>query len=102
MRMLMTSHAYPPTVSGVTLVVQELARAMVRKGHAVMVVTASESAEPYDAEDEGVHLIRTRAIPNPFWKEAPIPLVPPRQLEEVIAHFQPQILHAHEPALLAL
>jgi glycosyltransferase involved in cell wall biosynthesis len=102
MRVLMTSHGYPPILSGVTLVVQKLARAMVRKGHAVTVITASETAEPYDDEDQGVRLIRVRSVPNPFWEEAPIPFPRPKRLEELIAEFQPELLHVHEPALLAL
>jgi 1,2-diacylglycerol 3-alpha-glucosyltransferase len=102
MRILMTSHGYPPTLSGVTLVVQKLARALVRKGHAVMVITGSELAEPYDDEDEGVQLIRVRSVPNPFWEEAPLPFLRPKRFQEMIAKFQPEIVHVHEPALLAL
>jgi 1,2-diacylglycerol 3-alpha-glucosyltransferase len=102
MRILMTSHGYPPTLSGVTLVVQKLARALVRKGHEVMIITGSELAEPYEDEDEGVHLVRVRSVPNPFWEEAPLPFVRPKRLQEMIAEFQPDILHVHEPALLAM
>jgi len=102
MRILMVSHGYPPTVSGVTLVAQKVARAMVRKGHTVMVVTASEHGRPYRSEDEGVQLVRVRATPNPFWKEGPIPHVSQKELERIASEFRPDILHTHEAAFLAL
>jgi 1,2-diacylglycerol 3-alpha-glucosyltransferase len=102
MRVLTVSHGYPPIVSGVTLVVQKLARAMVRKGHAVTVVTASEHTDSYHEEDDGVKLVRVHSVPNPFWEEAPLPFARSRQLEEIAEEFQPEILHAQESAILAL
>jgi 1,2-diacylglycerol 3-alpha-glucosyltransferase len=102
MRVLTVSHGYPPVVSGVSLVVQKIARAMVRKGHAVTVVTASEHTDSYHDDDDGVDVVRVHSVPNPFWEEAPLPLTRSRQLEEIAAHFQPEILHAQESALLAL
>ena len=102
MRILMVSHGYPPIVSGVTLVVQKIARAMVRKGHAVTVVTASEGGDLYYDEDEGVRLVRVRSAPNPFWKEGPIPFIGQKDLGEIIAETQPEILHAHDAAILGL
>lgn len=102
MRILMVSHGYPPTVSGVTLVVQKVARAMVRRGHHVAVVTASETGDPYRDEDEGVQLIRIRAAFNPFWKEAPIPFIGQHDLEKIVAEVRPDILHAQESAFLGI
>lgn len=103
MRILMMSHGYPPVLSGVTLVVQKLARAMVRRGHAVTVITASErGGERYYDEDEGVQLIRARSVPNPFWAEGPIPFIGQKDLEEIVAKVQPEIMHVHEAAFLSL
>ncbi len=102
MRILMSSHGYPPTISGVTLVVQKIARAMVRRGHAVTLVTASEHGEPYEAEDQGVRLVRVRSLPNPFWSEGPNPIARRGRLEEVIAEVQPDIIHVHEATLMAI
>lgn len=100
MRILMLSHGYPPTVSGVTLVVRKFSRALVRRGHRVMVVTASESRKPYDTEDRGVQLRRVRAFPNPFWKEGPIPLIGLGELRDIIRTFKPDVIHTHEGAIL--
>jgi 1,2-diacylglycerol 3-alpha-glucosyltransferase len=102
MRVLTVSHGYPPIVSGVSLVVQKIARAMVRKGHAVTVVTASEHTDSYHDDDDGVDVVRVHSVPNPFWTEAPLPLTRSRQLEEIAVNFRPEILHAQESAILAL
>ncbi|MGC9332699.1 MAG: glycosyltransferase, partial [Anaerolineae bacterium] len=102
MRILMASHGYPPILSGVTLVVQKLARAMVRRGHQVAVITSSDLEEPYETEDEGVRLIRVEGGLNPFWKEAPIPFIGQGDLAEIVHDTQPHILHAHESGVLGL
>lgn len=102
MRILMVSHTFPPVVSGVSLVVQKLSRAMVERGHSVTLVTGSDRMEPYSDEDEGVRLVRVRGLKNPFWEEAPIPFITQKDLDEIAAEIQPDILHAHEAALLAL
>jgi len=102
MRILMASHGYPPTISGVTLVVQKLARAMVQKGHTVTVVTASDRQEPYEATDQGVRLVRVRSWKNPYWKEGPIPTASPSELDDLVEDFRPDVLHVHEAAVLAL
>lgn len=98
----MISHGYPPTISGVTLVVQKLARAMVRKGHFVTVLTGSDRREPYDADDHGVRLIRVRSLANPFWKEGPIPYLPQKDLEAILDEAQPDLVHVHEGAILGI
>jgi glycosyltransferase involved in cell wall biosynthesis len=98
----MVSHGYPPTVSGVTLVVQKLARAMVRRGHSVCVVTSSETREPYEDDDEGVHLVRLHAAPNPLWQEGPIPYASHKEMEELAHDHAPDIIHSHDSGLLGL
>lgn len=98
----MVSHGYPPILSGVALVVQKLARAMIRKGHDVLVVTASEHGEPYQDQDQGVWLIRTRTAPNPFWEDGPIPFIGQSELDEIVDSFDPEILHAHDAAILGV
>lgn len=102
MRILMASHGYPPTVSGVTLVVRKIARAMVARGHQVTVITGSDRIAGYETEDEGVRLIRVRSLGNPFWKEGPIPFISRTELDRITEEFAPDILHLHDAALLAL
>lgn len=101
MRIMMLSHGYPPTLSGVTLVVQKISRALVQKGHEVLVVTGSEHGEPYSGNDQGVQLERVRSLSNPFWSEGPIPWISLENLREIIERFQPDVIHTHENALLS-
>ena len=96
MRIMMFSHGYPPTISGVTLVVQKIARAMVERGHAVMVVTASEKNLPYQSEDQGVQLERILGLPNPFWWEGPMPFIFPGNIRSLADRFKPEIIHTHD------
>jgi glycosyltransferase involved in cell wall biosynthesis len=102
MRILMVSFGYPPILSGVTLVAQKLARAMVQKGHQVVMVTSSEHGEAYDDQDRGVCLVRVRSRPNPFWRGGPVPFIGQNDLDELVDSFRPHILHTHDAATLGL
>ncbi|MGE5124086.1 MAG: glycosyltransferase [Acidobacteriaceae bacterium] len=97
----MFSHGYLPTLSGVTLVVQKIARAMVERGYEVTIVTASEKYRPYESEDQGVHLLRVLGVPNPFWLEGPMPYLSPTAMGRLIDRLHPDIIHTHENALLS-
>ncbi len=92
----MLSHGYPPTISGVSLVVQKISRALVQKGHTIRVVTASERGKPYRMDDQGVEVIRIRGVLNPFWREGPYPAIGLGELRGIIADFKPQVIHTHE------
>jgi glycosyltransferase involved in cell wall biosynthesis len=96
----MLSHGYPPVISGVTLVVQKVAREMVRRGHQVTVVTASDDGSPYHDEDEGVDLLRVRSAPNPFWAEGRLPLLSYDGLQEIVAEVRPDVINTHDSGLL--
>ena len=102
MRILVISHGYPPTLSGVTLVAQKLARAMVRRGHAVTVVAASEDGSAHEEEDDGVRVIRLQSRSNPFWSDGALPVVSQAQLRQIVLETNPDIVHSHETALLSL
>jgi 1,2-diacylglycerol 3-alpha-glucosyltransferase len=101
MHILMLSHGYPPTISGVTLVVQKIAREMVKRGHDVTVVTASDRGKAYQGEDQGVRLWRVRSASNPFWSEGPLPLLSYDELKEIVAEVKPDIINTHDGALLS-
>jgi glycosyltransferase involved in cell wall biosynthesis len=101
MRIMMFSHGYLPTLSGVTLVVQKIARAMVECGHDVTIITASEKYRPYLSEDQGVRLVRVLGIPNPFWWEGPFAFIMPDAIRKLADEFQPDVIHTHENALLS-
>jgi glycosyltransferase involved in cell wall biosynthesis len=100
MHILMLSHGYAPTISGVTVVAQKLARAMVNRGHKVTVVAGSDRYRPYRHNDRGVEVVRVRSIANPFWKEGPLPILRSQGLRELVATVKPDIIHTHDSGLL--
>ena len=100
MKILMLSHGYPPVISGVTLVVQKVAREMVRRDHQVTVVTASDRGSEYQDHDEGVELIRVGSAPNPFWSEGRLPLLSYDGLQEIVSDLQPDVINTHDSGLL--
>jgi 1,2-diacylglycerol 3-alpha-glucosyltransferase len=102
MRILMLSHGYPPTVSGVTLVVQRFSRALIRRGHDVAVLTGRQRGASDQFVDQEVRVIRIRSWRNPYWQEGPIPLITLRTLNKLIRDIQPDLIHTHENALLSL
>jgi len=98
-RILMLSHAYPPAISGVSLVAQKVARAMVRKGHSVTVITTSQHGHGVQEEDEGVILERVRSWPNPYWSEGRLPITTLKRYREIVDAVNPDIVHSHEAVL---
>jgi glycosyltransferase involved in cell wall biosynthesis len=102
MRILVISHGYPPTLSGVTLVAQKLAKAMVRRGHSVTVAAASEHGVAHVEEDEGVRVVRLQSRSNPFWSDGALPVVSQSELRQIVREADPDIVHSHETALLSL
>jgi glycosyltransferase involved in cell wall biosynthesis len=101
MRILMLSHGYPPTLSGVTRVVQKISRGMVKRGHQVCVVAASDRGSAYQSNDEGVELVRLRSFFNPFWHEGRVPWISIGQLRQIIHRTNPDLIHSHENLILS-
>jgi len=102
MRILYISHGYPPTLSGVTLVVEKLAKEMVRRGHSVTVAAASDHRIAHTEEDEGVQVVRLQSRSNPFWSDGALPVVSQAELRQIVREADPDIVHSHETALLSL
>jgi len=100
MRILMLSHGYPPTISGVSIVAQKVARAMVRRGHEVTVVTASRDGQSAREEDEGVILERVNSWPNPYWSEGRLPITSLKQFRDIMNEVYPDVVHSHDSGLL--
>jgi 1,2-diacylglycerol 3-alpha-glucosyltransferase len=102
LRILLFSHSYPPVISGVSIVVQKVARAMVRRGHQVTVVTASDNGAAYQDQDQGVELIRVRSAPNPFWSEGRLPILSYQGLREIVVEVQPDVINTHDSGVLGV
>ena len=100
MGIFMFRHAYPPVISGVSLVAQKVARAMVRKGHSVTVVTASRHGHSVREEDEGVIIEQVNSWPNPYWSEGRLPITSQKRFREIVAAVNPDLVHSHDSGLL--
>lgn len=96
----MLSHGYPPTISGVSLVAQKLARAMVRRGHTLTLVTGSQHGNAYREEDEGVIVERVPSWPNPYWTEGRLPIASHKRFRDILETTQPDIVHSHDSGFL--
>jgi glycosyltransferase involved in cell wall biosynthesis len=69
-RLLLATYPYPPSVGGVERHSQSLARALVRRGHRVHVITAEVAGEPAHERDEvGVEITRVAAGIGSRWRK---------------------------------
>jgi glycosyltransferase involved in cell wall biosynthesis len=75
---------------------------MVRRGHEVRIICASDRGDPYRDVDQGVELVRVRSTANPFWSENPLPVIPKDELMQLTGEFEPDVINTHEGALLSL
>ena len=98
---MMLSHGYPPTISGVTLIVQKFSRMLVKNGFSVRVVTGSDQGYHYHDLDNRVELVRLRSYSNPVWREAPIPYITAPRLEKLTKEFSPNLIHTHENMIMS-
>jgi len=99
MRIAILCQSYPPMVSGIAMAVRRMAEGLAARGHAVLVLTASDRNDPYTVDIGGLQVVRLASLPNParvgqrwvFWSRADVA----RRLDE----FRPDVLHLHDPFL---
>ncbi|MEO6126116.1 MAG: glycosyltransferase family 4 protein [Ilumatobacteraceae bacterium] len=102
MRVLMLSWEYPPlVVGGIAAHVDGLARAMVRAGHDVVVLSLRTPEAPDDTVTEGVRIVRAN-VDLPWLPDDNLVAQMAsanHQLTQLIAHlgdWRPDIVHAHD------
>lgn len=94
MRVLMATNTYLPHVGGVANAVDRMVRSLRQIGHEVIVVAPGDSpVAPIHADRQGV--IRVPAIPAVAGSDFSLPLPVTERLTQVIAAFDPHIIHAH-------
>ena len=105
MRILMLAQFYAPTIGGEERLVQDLALALVRRGHAVSVATLWDHGLPEFEVDRGVRIYRLKGLfqragwlyQDPGRRHAP-PLPDPAitwALRQVVKAERPDIVHGH-------
>ncbi len=102
MRIALLTQTYPPMVSGAALVVQRLALGLTARGHAVLVVAASERGPAYMERSGRLMQARLPAIPNPLRARQRFSLWPRGPVRRALRDFRPEVLHLHDPTTLGL
>ena len=94
MRVLMATNTYLPHVGGVANAVDRMVRSLRQLGHEVIVIAPGDSlTAPIHADRQGV--IRVPAVPSVAGSDFTLPLPTSMRLNDVIAAFDPHIIHAH-------
>lgn len=99
MRIVLMCQAYPPMVSGISVAVHHLAEGLVRRGHAVMVLSASDRGEAYRDLRGGVELVRLASRPTPARRGQRWSWWSRDEIEGYLDEFRPDVLHLHDPVL---
>jgi glycosyltransferase involved in cell wall biosynthesis len=105
MKVLMLTQFYLPFLGGEELLVQNLSRELVARGHDVAVVTLEHPAAPAFEVDRGVRIYRLRGTVQrlPFlYSDTGRRFAPPvpdpeltLALKDVVARERPEVVHAH-------
>jgi len=101
-RIALVCQSYPPMVSGAAIVAWRLAEGLARRGHAVLVIAASDRGPAYVTETGSLRVARLRAWPNPFRVGQRAVLFPRRAVAAELRAFQPDVVHAHDPVSVGL
>ena len=102
MRIVMVCQTYPPMISGISVAVHHLAEGLADRGHAVMVMSASDRGEAYHERRGGVDLVRLASLPTPSRRGQRWSWWSRDEVERHLDEFRPDILHLHDPVLGAL
>ena len=97
MRIAYVCQSYPPMVSGASIAVQQLARGMAERGHAVLVLAASDQGRPCVEARDGLRLVRLRSFPNPLRIGQRFALLAGSAILSELNAFRPQVVHSHDP-----
>lgn len=96
MRIAYLTQSYPPGVSGAAVIACQLAENMARRGHRVLVVTASDRGAPYLARNGNLILLRLRSMDSPLRVGQRFLLSAYLSIPRFLDDFQPDIVHSHD------
>ncbi len=93
MKILIASDLHWPTVNGVATFSRNLARGLADHGHEVLVIAPSQTGKKYKEVDGNYAIVRTAAVPFPFYQNFMISISPYREVKKAINEFQPDVIH---------
>ncbi|PWB69471.1 MAG: hypothetical protein C3F07_19735 [Anaerolineales bacterium] len=102
MKIAYLTQSYPPMISGAALSAQQTAEGMAKRGHQVLVIAASDREYPYHSYKDRLTVLRLSSFKNPLRVGQRFLSFPQQRTMRVLAQFQPDLLHAHEPVQMGL
>ncbi len=94
MRILFVTSVYAPSVSGITVSIQNFKQELERRGHEVWILAPMHPG----FRDTDPHIVRYPSVRNPFVRSYPIPLlVPTPALVMFLATHRFDVVHTHHP-----
>ena len=99
MKFLIVSDTFPPDINGVARTLQTLARGLAQRGHAVKVITTTESERAENAA-HGVHVESVASLPVPGYHGIRLGLTSRRFFDEEIGAWRPDALYVAVETLM--
>lgn len=93
MKILIASDLHYPTINGVATFSRNLAKGLAKSGHEVLVIAPSQTGKKSKEVDGNHVIIRTAAVPFPFYQNFRISLNPYREVKKIIDDFEPDVIH---------
>lgn len=93
MKILIASDLHWPTKNGVATAARTLAQGLASRGHEVLVIAPSQTGKPYKEVDENHIVMRTAAVPFPFYQNFRISVTPQREVKKIFNDFDPDVVH---------
>jgi len=96
MKIAYITQSYSPMISGAAIIVERLAVGMSERGHACLVLAASEKGNTYIEEHHNLHIVRLASITNPLRANQSFSLLSFHKIYKEINNFSPDIVHIHD------
>jgi len=93
MKILIASDLHWPAINGVATFSRNLAQGLAAHGHEVLVIAPSQTGKKYKEVDGNYTIVRTAAVPFPFYQNFMISLLPYGEVKKIINEFKPDVIH---------
>lgn len=93
MKILIASDLHYPTINGVATFSRNLAKGLADRGHDVLVIAPSQTGKKSKEVDGNHVIVRTTAVPFPFYQNFRISLNVSREVKKIIEDFDPDVIH---------
>jgi len=102
MKIAYISQAYPPMVSGASIMLKMLADGMSIRGHTVMVLAASDRGDAYIQQEANMRVVRLKSIRNPKRAYQKFVLWSFNDIYSKLKAFKPDLIHTHDVLSLGI